>query len=157
MESPDKIDSVSEHMRREFKFFKTLSHEELTAFIGFCENKQIASGGVLWQEGDTDNYAAFILSGKIGIKKKTEFAGKYMIVGTFEKGTVVGELCLLSDAARSVTAIIIEDVDLVSLSSNNFELLLIKYPKLGLKLLKHIFLLTTRRLNKSYDRIAAIF
>lgn len=52
---------------------------------------------ILWEEGDTENYAAFVVSGKVGIKKKTEFEGRYMIVSTFSRGTVVGELCLFYD------------------------------------------------------------
>lgn len=148
---------IADQMRADFRFFKNLELKEVMAFLDFCENKRISAGGILWQEGDSDNYAAFILSGRIGIKKKTEFAGKYMIVGTFEKGTVIGELCLLSDKARSVTAIVIEDTDIVILSSRDFETLLAQHPMLGLKLLKHIFLLTTKRLNTSYERIASIF
>jgi CRP-like cAMP-binding protein len=151
------VEIVSKKMREDFGFFKSLSHDELMGFLGFCESIQMGAGSNLWEEGDTDNYAAFILSGKLGIKKKTEFEGKYMIVGVFERGTVVGELCLLTDQSRSVTSIVLEDVDVVILTSKNFEKLLSKYPMTGLKLLKHIFLLTSRRLNRSYDRMASIF
>jgi CRP/FNR family cyclic AMP-dependent transcriptional regulator len=144
-------------MRKEFRFFNSLSDRELDDFLGFCETRQMPAGKTLWQEGDQDNYAAFIVSGRLGIKKKTEFAGKHVIVGTYEQGSVVGELCLLTDNARSVTTEILEPADLVILSSEKFEDLVIRHPALGLKLLKNIFLTTCRRLNKSYDRIAAIF
>lgn len=148
---------ISEKMKGEFRFFNELSNDELMDFISFCEHVRIKEGENLWKEGDHDNSAAFLLSGKLGIVKKTEFEGKHMIVGTFEKGTVVGELCLLTDQVRSVTAVILKDVEAVVLSSDNFEKLISKHPMLGLKLLKKIFLLTTRRLNKSYDRMAALF
>jgi CRP-like cAMP-binding protein len=144
-------------MRQEFKFFKALTHDECVAFLGFCENRQVEAGGTLWEEGDKDNYAAFIISGKLGIKKKTEFEGKHMIVGTFDRGTVVGELCLLTDKERSVTAVVLEDVDVVILSSGNFERMITEHPMLGLKLLKHIFIVTSKRLSGSYQRIASIF
>ena len=80
-----------------------------------------------------------------------------MIVGTFDTGTVVGELCLLTDQPRSVSAIILEPVDLLILSSENFERLIAEHPMMGLRLLKHIFLVTSKRLNRSYDRMASIF
>ena len=140
-----------------FKFFNTLADDELRTFLGFCESKHICEGQTIWNEGDEYHYAAFIVSGKVGIKKRTEFEGKYMIVGTFGSGTVVGELCLLMDKPRSVTAVVLETVDIVILSSDNFELLLTGNPKLGLKLLKHIFIITSERLNRSTDRIARIF
>lgn len=148
---------LSDKMKKEFRFFKSLSDDELLAFLSFCENRQVPAGETLWREGDDENYAAFIVSGQLGIKKKTEFAGKYMIVGTFGKGTVIGELCLLTDNLRSVTAEIIESADLVVLTSENFKRFLTNHPMLGLKLLKHIFIITSKRLNKSYDRIACLF
>jgi CRP/FNR family transcriptional regulator, cyclic AMP receptor protein len=156
MITPGTIENLEFRMREVFRFFNLLSADELRAFLSFCDNKQVASGN-LWNEGDSDNYAAFIVSGKVGIKKQTEFAGKHMIVGTFSQGTVVGELCLLTNLHRSVTAVVLEPVDIVMLSSESFELLISKFPLLGLKLLRHIFLIITCRLNRSTDRIAKIF
>lgn len=148
---------LHEKMRQEFRFFKTLTDEELIHFLSFCENRQVDAGQNLWTEGDDDNYAAFIIEGKLGIKKKTEFEGRYMIVGTFAKGTVVGELCLLTEQIRSVTAIVLEPMDIVLLSTRNFERLMEEHPMLGLKLLRHIFLVISKRLSRSTERIAAIF
>lgn len=89
--SPENIRS---ELKRQFKFFSALSDDEIGSFLTFCESIHTEAGEDLWHEGDSDNYAAFIVSGKLGIKKRTEFEGKYMIVGTFDKGTVVGELCV---------------------------------------------------------------
>ena len=80
-----------------------------------------------------------------------------MIVGTFARGTVAGELCLLTNLDRSVTAVVLEDVEIMRLESNDFEKLISKHPMLGLKLLRHIFLVISNRLNKSTARIASIF
>jgi CRP-like cAMP-binding protein len=151
------IENLRKKLKANFKFFNTLTDDEVDSFLHFCENRQVDAGENLWVEGDTDNYAAFIISGKMGIKKRTEFVGKYVIVGTFEKGTVVGELCLLTEKVRSVTAKILEPVDVLILSSQNFEKLITDYPMLGLKLLRHIFLVTSKRLSRSYDRMASIF
>ena len=144
-------------LRENFKFFNTLTDDELSAFLGYCETRQVDKKGTLWKEGDHDHYAAFIVSGKVGIKKRTEFEGKYMIVGTFGSGTVVGELCLLTDKPRSVTAVVLDPIDCIILSNDNFEKLMSEHTRLGLKLLKHIFLVTSERLNRSTDRIAKIF
>ena len=144
-------------MRKEFKFFNTLSDDDLLNFLNFCENRQVAAGETLWQEGDTCNYSVFIISGLVGIKKKTEFEGKHMIVGTYGKGSVIGELCLLTDNVRTVTAVAIEAADFLVLTSKNFERLITRHPMLGLNLLKYIFVTATKRLRRSYDRIASIF
>ena len=150
------LESIQGKIREEFKFFKTLSNEETEKFLNYCDFRTGIKGENLWEEGDTDNYAVFIMSGKLGIKKKTEF-DKYMIVGTFAKGTVAGELCLLTDRNRSVTAVILEDIELLRLKSEDFEKLISEYPMLGLKLLRHVFLVISNRLNRSTSRIASIF
>ncbi len=157
MPSIENMEMLSGKMKEEFRFFNTLGADELQAFLSYCENKQIDAGENLWTEGDQDNFAAFIISGKLGIKKKTEFEGKYMIVGTFAKGTVVGELCLLTKQTRSVTSIVLEPLNYVRLSTDEFEKLMTEYPMLGLKLLRHIFLVISKRLSRSTERMAAIF
>lgn len=149
-------ETLRDKIKEEFLFFKTLSDSEISDFLSFCEFRKSAAGGDLWQEGDSDNYAAFIVSGKLGIKKKTEF-DKHMIVGTFARGSVAGELCLLTNHLRSVTAVVLEDVELVLLRSNAFERLITEHPMLGLKLLRHIFLVISKRLSRSTERIASIF
>ncbi len=149
--------ALGARMREAFRFFQTLTDEEFQNFIEFCDRRRVASGEILWHEGRDDNYAAFILSGRICIKKRTEFEGKNVIVGFYEGGSVVGELCLLTDNPRSVTAEAMDASDLALLHSCDFERLVSIHPMLGLKLLKHIFVATTTRLRKTYDRIARIF
>ena len=151
------ISEIAPKLSKTFNFFNALTDDELSTLLDFCDTKQIDEGDTLWDEGDKSNYAAFIVSGKVGIKKKTEFKGKHMIVGTLGPGTVVGELCLLGDRPRSATVMVLEQLYIVTLSSEKFELLITEHPKLGLKLLKHIFVITVDRLNKSTDRIAKIF
>ncbi len=123
----------------------------------FCTHHKATAGEIIWNEGDDDNQAAFILKGKLGIKKMTEFSNRHIIVGTYSAGSVVGELCLLTDNKRAVTAEAITDVELLLLSNDRFEQLIKAYPELGLKLLRSLFKMTSKRLTKSYERIASIF
>ncbi|MEN8263783.1 MAG: hypothetical protein ABFR82_09995 [Nitrospirota bacterium] len=64
-----------------------------------------------------------------------------------------GELCLLTKQTRSVTAIVLESSDLIRHSNEDMT----EYPMLGLKLLRHIFLVISKRLSRSTERMAAIF
>ncbi len=146
-----------ETIREQFQFFQSLSPEDCERFLEFCERTRVEAGQNLWEEGDTDNYAVFILQGKLGIKKQTEFDGRHVIVGIYTPGSVVGELCLLTSNPRSVTAEVIAPSELLLLHSQNFEEMLRHFPLLGLSLLRHIFIATSKRLTKSYERIASIF
>ena len=149
--------NLSGRLSESFRFFNHLNEDEVQAFLQFCQGKKVDAGETIWHEGDEDNYAAFVMSGKVGIKKRTEFKDKHLIVGLFTKGSVVGELCLLTQHPRSVTAVALESAEMVILSSHHFESMIADHPMLGLKLLKHIFLVISKRLNRSTDRIAQIF
>jgi CRP-like cAMP-binding protein len=144
-------------VQEKFPFFRNLPAEEITQLLQFFTRHQAKAGEIIWHEGDKDNEAAFILSGKLGIKKMTEFTNRHIIVGTYATGSVVGELCLLTDNNRAVTAEAISDVELLFLSNENFEKLVSAHPALGLKLLRGLFKMTSKRLTKSYERIASIF
>lgn len=140
-----------------FTFFKNLPDEEVGHLMEFCTYHKATAGEILWNEGDDDNQAAFILKGKLGIKKMTEFSNRHIIVGTYSAGSVVGELCLLTDNERAVTAEALTDVELLLLSNDRFEHLIKTHPELGLKLLRGLFKMTSKRLTKSYERMASIF
>jgi CRP-like cAMP-binding protein len=143
--------------KKNFQFFRDLPEQELKQLLKHCRRHQANTGSILWREGDTDNSAGFILSGRIGIKKMTSFTDKHVIVGTYGPGSVFGELCLLTSEPRSVSAEVLEDVDLLFLTNDAFENLIATHPHLGLKLLRGLFRTTSRRLSSSYSRIASLF
>jgi CRP-like cAMP-binding protein len=147
----------AEALRSKFECFRSFAPSELDDILKFCERVSAPAGETLWTEGYGENYAAFILDGKLGIKKETEFGGKNVVIGVYTAGSVVGELCLLTDQPRTVSAEVIEPVDMVVLHSRRFEEMIEQHPLIGLRLLKHIFLSTSKRLTKSYERIASMF
>jgi len=53
----------------------------MNLILPFGERVAVPKGITLWSEGYGENYAAFILDGKIAIKKRTEFNGKNFVVG----------------------------------------------------------------------------
>lgn len=148
------LDTLS---RKNFQFFRNLPEQDLRQLLKYCHRYKAAAGSVLWHEGDNDNKVGFILAGKIGIKKMTAFTDKHVIVGTYGPGSVFGELCLLTNEPRNVGAEVLEDVDLLFLSNEEFENLITAHPYLGLKLLRSLFRMTSRRLSSSYSRIASLF
>jgi CRP/FNR family cyclic AMP-dependent transcriptional regulator len=144
-------------LRKKFECFRAFEPSEMDDILKFCERLIVPAEKELWAEGYGENYAAFILDGKIAVKKTTDFGGRNVIVGIYTAGSVVGELCLLTDKPRTVSANVLEQVDMVVLHNHKFEALIEQHPLLGLRLLKHIFLSISKRLTKSYERIASVF
>ena len=149
--------SLNTLSRKNFQFFRNLPEQDLKQLLKHCHRHKAVTGSVLWHEGDNDNKVGFILSGKIGIKKMTSFTDKHVIVGTYGPGSVFGELCLLTNEPRTVGAEVLEDVDLLFLTNDEFENLIVSHPYLGLKLLRSLFRMTSTRLSSSYSRIASLF
>jgi len=147
----------AERLKNLFSCFRDFDAAEMGSILEFCEQLSVPAGEVLWSEGFGENYAAFILKGRVGIRKQTDFDGRHVVVGIYTPGSVVGELCLLTDKPRSVSAAAMEPTELVVLHNHRFEALIEHHPLLGLRLLRHIFLSTSQRLTKSYERIASMF
>lgn len=148
---------VCAQLKDDYRFFRYLNKEETAVVTEYLQCKFATAGEVLWNEGDASDMAAFVVDGKVEIKKQTEFAGKHVIVGIYGQGSIVGELCLLSGDPRAVTATALIDTSLLMLSRDQFEKLLEDHPDLGVKLLKGMFLALSTRLRKSFERLASVF
>lgn len=150
-------EDLCSRMKSDFRFFRYLEEAEKMVAGQYLDCCEIPAGTVLWNEGDDSDCAAFVVEGKIEVKKETEFKGKHVIVGIYGEGTVVGELCLLTGDKRAVTATALTDAWLLKLTNERFEALMQEQPVVGGKLLKGMFLAVSRRLRKSFERLAAIF
>ncbi len=140
-------------MKDEKSVFNFMSDEDLRNLSAFFEITNIPAGETLWKKEDPYDYIAFIVSGRVEIKKETEFEGKELVVGIFSQGA----LCILDDSLRAVTAEALENVTLAIITQKNLDKLIDENPKLGAKLLKGMLLTVSIRLRKSFDRLAVFF
>jgi len=140
-------------LKGEKSVFNFLSDEDLKNLSTFFESKHIPAGETLWKEEDPFDYIAFIVSGKVEIKKEMEFGDMNVIMGIYSRGA----LCILDDSLRKVTAVALEDVSLAIITQEKLDKLIDTNPGLGAKLLKSMLLTVSDRLRKSFDRIVAFF
>ena len=134
-------------------YFNFLNDEDLRNLSAFFESKNIPAGETLWKEEEPFDYIAFIVSGKVEIKKEMEFGDMNVIMGIYSKGA----LCILDDSLRKVTAVALEDTSLSIITRKTLDQLIDTNPGLGAKLLKGILFTVSDRLRKSFDRIVAFF
>ena len=137
-----------------FCFLRTEDVEKLSNFFK-CKN--VSTGKTLWEEGDRCDYVAFIVSGRVEVKKKSGLKGNQVILGIYSKGDFVGELCILDNSPRAVTAVALDDVSLLFITQENFDKLINTYPALGSKLMKGMLLAVSKRLRSSFGRLIALF
>jgi CRP-like cAMP-binding protein len=153
----ESVDSLCARIKQDFRFFHYLNADERNLVTGYFDCWELTAGKTLWNEGDPGGFVAFVVNGRVEVKKRTEFADHHVIVGVYSEGSVVGELSLLSDEPRAVSATALTDVSLLKLESHKFEDLLQAHPVAGSKLLKGMFLAVTLRLNQAFERLASIF
>jgi CRP/FNR family cyclic AMP-dependent transcriptional regulator len=75
----------------------------------------------------------------------------------YNRGAVVGALCILDSSPRAITAMALEDVTLLVITPGNFEKLIAEKPELGIRILKGMLLSVSIRLRKSFERLAKFF
>lgn len=137
--------------------FQFLDKDDAPVMVQYLNCRQVVEGTVLWNEGDPCGELVFIVSGKLEVKKETEFSGKSVIVGVYGAGSIVGELCILKGMPRAVSAIALTECDLLTLDTANFDALLAEHPEVGTRLLKGMLATVSLRLDKAFARLAAIF
>ncbi len=137
--------------------FPFLNQDEARELVPYLEAAGAERGKTLWMEGDSDAFAAFIVSGRFEKKQQTEFAEKQIVVGVYGAGAVIGQSSLLDDHPRPQSAVCLDEARLFLLSRENYEKLLQENPRLGLTVLKGMCRPLAIRLRKSFDRLAAIF
>lgn len=137
--------------------FSFLSLEELRDISGFLKCKTASAGRTLWNEGDPCDYVAIIVSGRVEIKKASDLKRNQIVLGIYGEGAFIGELCILDDTPRAVTAVALDDTSVVLITRDSFEQMNTKYPEMGGKLMKGMLLSVSKRLRGSFDRIVSIF
>ena len=144
-------------LKDELRIFHLLNEEEMERLIPYFEKVTCPANSILFNEGDIGDYIAFVISGRLEVKKETEFKGKQIVLALLEKGSFVGELSMMDGHPRSATAVALEDSELLILSRKSLDAFIQEYPNAGIKILKGIIRILSLRLRKAVDRLAVIF
>lgn len=151
------FDNICRCLKAEHNVFSFLSDKNAEKLCTFFDCRTASEGDVLWTEGGPCDYIAIIVSGRVEIKKQTEFEGRNMVVGVIGSGSVVGSLCILDGHPRAVTAEALEDITYLTITHEKLELLISTDPDLGVKLLKGILMSVSLRLRGCFERLTKFF
>jgi CRP-like cAMP-binding protein len=138
--------------------FNLLSDEDVELVLPYVEMKQCAKGSILFNEGDSGDYIGIIVSGKMDVKKQTEFKGGQLILAALKKGSFVGEMSLVNEnEPRSATVEAAEDSELIILRRESLDALSEKHPAIAVKILKGLNKVLAVRLRKTVERLTSVF
>ena len=157
MKSIEGISSINQEDRfidilGQVPLFDSFETNELAMLAKHMNFVGIDKDALLFREGDKGDYVCFVLEGSLDVIKKTE-NNDFIKIATLTKGDSIGEMSILDQIVRSATIKACETSKVVSLSKNDFELILNDYPKIGVKILKGL----SRYMSLNMRRTSRLF
>ena len=112
-----------------------LSQADALAVVGYMRPHRLSAGTVLMRQGEHggDESMALILSGEVTVESVS--ATEDMVVSVLGPGSLIGELGLIDQAARSATCTAASDLALAVLKREAFEQLMAEQPGVATRLL----------------------
>jgi phosphoserine phosphatase RsbU/P len=114
--------------------FKNLARPELEAMANSLGERHLASGEVLFHQGDIGYDCYVIISG--GLEVITHVAGSEVQLEVRKPGQIIGEMALLDRSPRSAMVRAVADTHVAVMDERNFMLLLASDPALALGMLR---------------------
>ncbi len=134
-----------------------LDEREIEQIASFFEFVQYPAKSVVFKEGDPGDFVGFVVSGKLEVKKQTEFKGNQVIIALLSKGALVGELSMFDKEKRSATVEAVEDTSMIIMTNTSLESLIQTFPYTAIKLMGGLIRILSVRLRKATERLTNIF
>ncbi|PDY45624.1 Crp/Fnr family transcriptional regulator [Bacillus pseudomycoides] len=115
--------------------FKELSEEEIQPIVEISKMRMYKARSFVFMQGDTLDRVFFIHSGKVKIQK-TDASGKEQIVSILQDEEMFPHSGFFRKGSFPAHAEILEDAQLIVIPIVDFEMILIKYPGLCIKLFR---------------------
>lgn len=124
-----------QNLLREVPFFRHLPPDALDAMLASVGERRLATGEVLFDQGDVGNECFVILVGSLEVI--TFVNGDELRLEVYPAGQIVGEMALLDRSPRSATVRAVAESQLAVLGEEAFKTLLAANPDLAMSLLRN--------------------
>jgi CRP-like cAMP-binding protein len=145
------------HLKNELPICALLDDHEIQKVIPCFELVKYPAGTTIFLEGDPGDFMGFVVSGKIEVKKHTEFKGKQIVLAILGKGSFVGEISTFDHSPRSTTVMALTDSELIILKRETLDSIMQQHPQTGIKILQGIIRILSIRLRKTTERLTKVF
>ena len=108
-------------------FLESLSESDRKSFRAAAHPRRYRRGAVLFGEGDTSDWIALVLTGRVKLSSFTQ-DGREAVIGIAGHGELLGELSAVDGEPRSATAIAIDAVEALIVSAEDFTKFLESRP-----------------------------
>ena len=125
--------SVNEATRH-MAIFEGLEEGELTKIASLCSVIHKTAGEMVLRAGKTGDLFYMVMDGEMDILSPDSSHS----IGKVTAGDFLGEISLVSRQPYTATAVAATDVQLVALKYQDFENLINRYPRIGLRVMRNI-------------------
>jgi len=130
--------------------FVDMTDAEIASLAELFSEKKMPAGKTVFLENMPGESLYLVKEGTIRVSKMLAEGDEQTLVVLGAEDTF-GEMAVLDGAPRSATARVIEDAHLLSVNKNDFDELCSSYPALGLKLMRNIIRIFSRRIRESNE------
>ena len=127
-----------------FAILEDVGEAALKRLLGEADWFGLPGGTQLSRDGDNDRAVFLVVTGSLGVFV-AEDEGPRRLVATIPAGETVGEMSLLTGEPHSASLVALRDTELLRIGPKAFDMLLTRYPRVMLNLLK----LVVRRLRQT--------
>lgn len=135
---------------RTFTLLEEVGEPALRRMLGEADWFGLPGGVQLPREGENDRAVFLVVTGSLGVFVEDPNNAR-RLVATVPAGETVGEMSLLTGESHSASLVALRDTELLRLGPSAFDMLLTRYPRVMLNLLKivvHRLRQTTRRASQ---------
>jgi CRP-like cAMP-binding protein len=144
-------------LKDKMQIFQFFDDEELESFVPYISIANYPSGAVIFQEGDKEGFIGFVISGKLQVKKQTEFKNREIVLAVLTKGSFAGELSMIDGQERTATIKAVEASSLLILKREALDLFIKEHPVSGVKILRGIIHTMAIRQRMTSERLLSFF
>jgi len=136
--------------------FDFLGAEEFALLAPHLRERVLAAGERFFGEGEPGGQVAFVLTGRLAVRKPTEFPGRWQTIALLSAGAVVGEGGLLDDGVHGATVEALEESRLVLCDRRGFDSVAAAAPGVAIKMLRHLLSAASLRLRMTSHRLSLV-
>jgi CRP-like cAMP-binding protein len=137
---------------KENALFKDFSDKEIAVLSKFFEEKTIQAPTPLFLENMKGESMYIVVAGAITLSKMLA-EGEHKTLTTMGEGDFFGEMALVEDGPRSVSAIVAQDAQVLVLRRKEFEKLMEEAPKVAVKVVIGMYKTLSDRIRESSPQI----
>ena len=135
---------------KSIEIFSLLSENEIDEISPYLEDVRVASGSVLFRQGDEGNELFIVQLGAVATSIALPEGGSREIA-VFRSGDFFGEMSIFENAPRSATCAAREDSELLVLHQRSIFRIIEDHPETAQKIMYRMLNITTQRLRNTGD------